>query len=131
METFDPAFESRIHISITYPPLSNDSRKTVWSNFLNRLRQSQLSAATLATTLTSDVGPVPAVSEGTENQDRVPGAHEVSEEDLIDLSKEELNGRQIKNIIKAAELLALEDKESLKVTHLKTVLGIMRGTLSD
>jgi hypothetical protein len=56
--------------------------------------------------------------------------HEIQEEDLATLSKENVNGRQIKNIIKAAELLSLQDKEPLKMEHLKIVMGIMRTSRS-
>ena len=34
MQTFDAAFQSRIHISLEYPELDAKSRKTVWQNFL-------------------------------------------------------------------------------------------------
>ena len=30
----DPAFQSRIHVSLEYPGLTSDSRKVIWSNFL-------------------------------------------------------------------------------------------------
>ncbi|KAK5020474.1 hypothetical protein LTR16_012580 [Cryomyces antarcticus] len=34
VDTFDAAFQSRIHISLDYPELSSDSRRMVWKNFL-------------------------------------------------------------------------------------------------
>jgi len=37
VETFDPAFQSRIHISLEYPDLSNESRRQIWQNFLDNI----------------------------------------------------------------------------------------------
>ncbi|KAI0419362.1 P-loop containing nucleoside triphosphate hydrolase protein [Xylaria grammica] len=36
----DPAFESRIDISMTYNPLTKDTRREIWSNFIRRLPSS-------------------------------------------------------------------------------------------
>ncbi|KAI9761672.1 MAG: Arginine N-methyltransferase 2 [Chaenotheca gracillima] len=36
VESFDAAFQSRIHVSIDYPDLSASSRRQVWSTFLSR-----------------------------------------------------------------------------------------------
>ncbi|KAI8715738.1 AAA domain-containing protein [Fusarium sp. LHS14.1] len=36
-EEIDPAFESRIDIILTYDHLSQDARRQIWSNFINRL----------------------------------------------------------------------------------------------
>ncbi|KAI0435815.1 P-loop containing nucleoside triphosphate hydrolase protein [Xylaria telfairii] len=36
----DPAFESRIDISIKYSPLTKDTRREIWSNFIRRLPSS-------------------------------------------------------------------------------------------
>ncbi|KAI0197182.1 putative AAA family ATPase [Xylaria flabelliformis] len=47
--------------------------------------------------------------------------------DHIDaLAKEPLNGRQIKNAVKAAKLLATADEVALNVDHIQTVLRVMR-----
>ena len=32
--SFDPAFESRIHLTINYPELSSDSRLHIWKTFV-------------------------------------------------------------------------------------------------
>merc|ERR1711939_202393 len=39
VNTFDTAFQSRIHISLNYPDLSLDSRKAIWTNFLALCRR--------------------------------------------------------------------------------------------
>lgn len=44
VQTFDPAFQSRIHISIDYPQLSIESRRTVWENFLRQHDLAQTAA---------------------------------------------------------------------------------------
>ncbi|KAI0000253.1 P-loop containing nucleoside triphosphate hydrolase protein [Xylariaceae sp. FL0662B] len=50
---------------------------------------------------------------------RVPGGVDISEEDLDVLAKHEINGRQIKNIVKAAESLAAFDGVKLDAAQLE------------
>ncbi|KAI9683791.1 MAG: hypothetical protein M1822_005981 [Bathelium mastoideum] len=38
-QAIDPAFNSRIHFKIHYPPLNFDDRMTIWKNFLLRVPQ--------------------------------------------------------------------------------------------
>ena len=108
VEAFDPAFESRIHISLAFPDLNDESRRKIWHNFLNLLTVNQDEAL-----------------EGSQASEE-SFKHEIKDEDLGMLSRESVNGRQIKNIIKAAELLSLEDKQPLRMEHLEIVMRITR-----
>ena len=85
----DPAFQSRIHISMEYPGLDKNSRMQVWKNFLAR---------------------------GVE--------HEITDEQVEMLAGVEINGRQIKNVLKTGQLLACHQGVKLKYEHLKTVLDV-------
>lgn len=49
---------------------------------------------------------------------------DVSESDLEELAKNNINGREIKNLIKTSRILA--GKESLKLKHINTVLGVRK-----
>ncbi|KAK7423533.1 hypothetical protein QQX98_000991 [Neonectria punicea] len=91
--SFDPAFESRIHLTIHYPNLDFNSRLHIWQTFVKRS------------------------SEGSG----------ISESELAELALEELNGRQIKNVVKTARLLAASERTSLSLGHVKTVFKIKRG----
>ncbi|KAI1505147.1 P-loop containing nucleoside triphosphate hydrolase protein [Biscogniauxia marginata] len=51
----------------------------------------------------------------------------LSKEDLVALAEEPINGRQIKNAVKAAKLLAMADDVTLSVNHINTVLRVMRN----
>lgn len=90
VETFDPAFQSRIHISLDYQELSIDSRKTVWDNFLNSSTQE----------------------------------HTISTTQMSELARMNMNGRQIKNILKIARLLASRKEEKLGYGHILTTLDV-------
>lgn len=90
VQTFDPAFQSRIHISLDYAELSIDSRKTVWKNFLDSSSQE----------------------------------HTISGEQVQELARMNVNGRQIKNILKIARLLASRKDEKLTLEHIKTTLDV-------
>lgn len=90
VETFDPAFQSRIHISLDYQELSVESRKTVWDNFLNSSTQE----------------------------------HVITKAQLTELARMNMNGRQIKNILKIARLLASRKEEKLNHEHILTTLDV-------
>ncbi|CAH0034031.1 unnamed protein product [Clonostachys rhizophaga] len=102
VDTIDPAFESRIHLSLEYPNLTDASREQVWRAFFE-----------------------PIDGQGDK-------AHELSDADIKELSKLDLNGRQIKNTIKMAKLLSWQREESLKMWHVKYVLKVQKlKNLSD
>lgn len=89
VKNMDPAFQSRIHISMEYPGLDKGSRMQVWKNFLAR---------------------------GVE--------HEIGEGEVESLAEVEINGRQIKNVLKTGQLLACHQGVKLRYEHLKTVLDV-------
>ncbi|KAL5435304.1 hypothetical protein PMIN07_006606 [Paraphaeosphaeria minitans] len=90
VNTFDPAFASRIHISLNYKELSIASRRTVWKNFL----------------------------------DNCPQEHVIDTKQLDELSRLNMNGRQIKNILKIARLLATRQDSKLNCGHIMTTLEV-------
>jgi SpoVK/Ycf46/Vps4 family AAA+-type ATPase len=90
MNNIDPAFYSRIHISLNYPELNPASRRQIWANFLNTSKYQ----------------------------------HNLSEQDLDGLSLVNLNGRQIKNVLKTSQLLALRNCKELSKSFVEKVLTI-------
>ncbi|SCO39485.1 related to TOB3 (member of AAA-ATPase family) [Fusarium fujikuroi] len=93
VSAFDPAFESRIHLTIHYPNLDYTSRLHIWKTFVN-------------------IG---------------DDESSLSEDELGELASVELNGRQIKNVVKTARLLATHEKTQLAMSHISTVLRIKKG----
>ncbi|OAQ97799.1 hypothetical protein LLEC1_02557 [Akanthomyces lecanii] len=91
----DDAFQSRIHLTLEYPNLDAVARRTIWTTFLDRA--------------TCDDG---------------SGKGDIDENALSTLSAIDLNGRQIKNIMKMSQLLAMQTGFSLSFEHVKTVLRI-------
>lgn len=87
VDNIDGAFESRIHLSLQYSSLSVDSRRHVWTKFL-------------------------------ENMSRSDG---FTPEQIDGLAQIELNGRQIKNILKTSQLLATSKDEPLNFGHVQIV----------
>ena len=92
VDTFDPAFRSRIHISLEYNELSPQSRRQVWKNFLEPL--------------------------GADDR------HCITDRELGLLARMSMNGRQIKNVLKIAQLLALHKKKPLAYEHIMNVLDV-------
>lgn len=95
VETFDEAFQSRIHVALRYGELTTKAKKTVWKMFLDMCRESQA----------CEVG-------------------DFSESDLDALSRHSLNGRQIKNVVRTAQALALHEKIKMDLNHIKKVLDV-------
>ncbi|KAL8356165.1 hypothetical protein RB601_001463 [Gaeumannomyces tritici] len=96
-ENLDPAFESRIHLSIRYPRLDCVSRLEIWRTFAGKRKEGG------------------------------KGMEGLEEEELAELAGEELNGRQIKNVVKTARLLAARSGGLLRLEHVKMVLRVKNG----
>ncbi|KEF53265.1 uncharacterized protein A1O9_10713 [Exophiala aquamarina CBS 119918] len=93
-EDFDPAFLSRIHVTVEYPPLTAERRANVWRNLAEKMmRDSSLSGkddeiwATLG-------------------------------RDYI------MNGREIKNALRTAHCLAKEENKPLNLAGIHRVLEL-------
>lgn len=90
IDNIDSAFQSRIHISLSYPDLDHSTRRHIWGNFLKLLGVLDSWSA----------------------------------KDLDDLAEMELNGRQIKNVLKSAALLSARKDEPLSRAYVDKVLAI-------
>lgn len=89
--SLDHAFQSRVDLFLPYRDLQPAARRRVWDNFIQR--------AGGAERFEVDVGPGSA--------------------DLEDLAQIPLNGREIKNLIKSANLLTLKGGEKITAERLK------------
>ncbi|KAJ5756934.1 uncharacterized protein N7511_007116 [Penicillium nucicola] len=95
VETFDDAFQSRIHVALRYGDLTSKAKRSIWKMFLERVRA-------------------------------IEGVHiaSFSEEDYDMLSRHTLNGRQIKNSVRTAQALAVNESSPLSMEHIKRVLEV-------
>jgi len=93
---FDEGFKSRIQLAVHYDKLSQNTRKRVWENFINRLesfKDSQIDIIDMRLHLT-------------------------------DLSRYPLNGREIRNAITTARQLAMFRKTPVDFKCLRHCIGI-------
>ncbi|KAJ5645717.1 hypothetical protein N7507_011728 [Penicillium longicatenatum] len=95
VETFDDAFQSRIHVALRYGDLAPKAKRSIWKMFLERVRG----------------------IEGVQTA-------EFSENDYDVLARHTLNGRQIKNSVRTAQALAVNEKTPLSMDHIKRVLDV-------
>ncbi|KAF2193097.1 hypothetical protein K469DRAFT_715133 [Zopfia rhizophila CBS 207.26] len=102
VETFDEAFQSRIHMGIKYENLTRNARKEVWQQFVGKVRR-------------------------VEGQDIV----EFKDSDFVELSKKVLNGRQIKNAVKVAQSIALSEETPFSMKHIARVLDVAEDFDAD
>ncbi|KAJ2904467.1 hypothetical protein MKZ38_007998 [Zalerion maritima] len=96
VETFDDAFQSRIHIALRYDNLELKAKKSIFKIFIERVRV-------------------------MEKLEVMP----FTEEDYTSLAKFELNGRQIKNTVRTAQALAVNKGEPLGMKHIRQVLDVL------
>lgn len=150
VQTFDAAFQSRIHISLEYPELDKPARKAIWRGFLERHNLAQANARSkpavpmpgsvkrqptkkrIASSLVPDTNgdtndrvderddTINKVDE--ELHQRLTEPHKISPDEITKLSDLRINGRQIKNFLKTAQLLAIYKEEPLSYSHLETVV---------
>jgi hypothetical protein len=100
VDTFDDAFKSRIHVPLKYTGLDVSSRKQIWRNFLDR-----------------------AEGDDGANNDKGKSAA-IDEKGLEQLAQHDLNGRQIKGIVRTATSLARYDGKNLDLETLEQVVEI-------
>lgn len=106
--TFDDAFQSRIHIALRYNALDYEARSKVWNIFLSRV---------------TALRPLPL--EGKSFEGRSPNSGpSFGTAEIAELAKRDLNGRQIKNAVRSAQALALDEGEPLSMNHLKEILDL-------
>jgi len=102
VETFDDAFQSRIHVALRYGDLTTKAKRSVWNMFIEMCRAQK--------------GCEVAV---------------FSDNDLDALSRHQLNGRQIKNIVRTAQALALNEGAVLGLSHVKKVMEVAESFERD
>jgi hypothetical protein len=102
VETFDAAFVSRIHLSLRFQNLTTKAKRTVWKLFIERVKD----------------------KEGMQ-------VAAITEQDLNDLSRREVNGRQIKNLVRAAQALAVHEDVPLSMAHIKRVIDVAESFEMD
>ena len=112
VETFDEAFQSRIHIALRYSDLDRKAKKQIWNSFLNIVAKDEASGD---------------FANGTDT----PLREVVTKDELENLSRRELNGRQIKNVVRTAQALAHNKGERLGMDHLREVLEVTEGFERD
>lgn len=98
VSTFDAAFQSRIHLTIDYPKLDYRSKMLVWQTFIRP------------------------------QSDASKYGSSIEEKDLKTLAKIDMNGREIKNTVKTARLLASQKRAPLSMEHVATVLRVKEGS---
>jgi hypothetical protein len=90
--TFDEAFKSRIQLALHYPKLTEGDRRKIWRNFTRMLKE----------------------IEDIDAEDL--------DDNIDDLAKHEMNGREIRNAVTTARQLAQFKKEKLRYSHLELVI---------
>lgn len=141
VQSFDLAFQSRIDISLNYPDLDIKSRKLVWRNFLAKHNEAQATAR--------EHPPKPSVSAAKASSPGKPKTkelltdeekelhsqqtlpHSLKESDITKLSQLKVNGRQIKNCLKLARLIASQKNESLSYQHVEDVMSATQHLLNQ
>lgn len=143
-EEIDPAFHSRIHISLPFADLTETNREQIWRHFAKhtekrheanaakRKAMTQKQEAVAPSSVEANDEPSEIGTKTTAESAPVTDRHhdkliELSSSDFRKLSQTPLNGRQIKNAFKTAVLLASYKKEKVQMKHVKTALKTIDG----
>ena len=102
VQTFDEAFVSRIHLSLRYEELSIKARLRVWKLFIEKVKSTEGLAVS-----------------------------NITERDYESLAKRDVNGRQIKNLVRAAQALAVNESVPLNMSHVKRVIDVAESFVRD
>ena len=97
---FDKAFQSRIHLTINYPHLDMHRRSKIWVNFFGTIKSSSYNSSSWTP---SDI------------------------EDLA--SAYDINGREIKNLLKTALAIAEYGQRELTKEDIKQVYEVNRKAI--
>ena len=114
LSNIDPAFLSRCHVHLRYPPLSIQSRSTIWKNFLSRLQHIPPPSLRLHQTL----------SEQPSRRETASVTVTLSASDLNILAAWNLNGREIKNVVKNAHLWCSYNSSELTLERIEAAIGV-------
>ena len=136
VQTFDAAFQSRIHISIDYPELDAKSRRQIWKSFLAQHDVAQAASRekppkALTSAAKAQDGAEIAQEDDKELHRKRTLPHTMSEIDVDLLSGLTMNGRQIKNILKNAQLLASKRGVGLAREHVTAVMEVTQHLLNS
>jgi hypothetical protein len=94
----DPAFLSRISVAIKYSDLGNDARKAIWIKFLEMAKVRIISPQ-------KKIADGPASGEKpTANGTDTTAQEAITTKDLKRWSEKPLNGRQVKQVCRAAQV---------------------------
>ncbi|KAI1855055.1 hypothetical protein JX265_012410 [Neoarthrinium moseri] len=133
VETFDDAFQSRIHIALRYDELDTKAKKAIFKIFIDRVR-AQVSEAQKPAPLTkSDINGSGSgqVSAKTPDSKKALGCVDFTDEDYNTLARHTLNGRQIKNTVRTAQALAVQRGEPLSMKHITQFLDVLQSFERD
>lgn len=107
--TFDEAFKSRIQLALQYRPLDQPSRRRIWQNFVDMMRENQKVD----------------YDEGADEDERTAA---VDFDDIVAhldaLAAYEMNGRQIRNALATARSLAVFERETLDWDRIKDAIEV-------
>jgi SpoVK/Ycf46/Vps4 family AAA+-type ATPase len=97
--TIDTAFRSRVSLHLLFQSLSREARETVWRKFLQRLPENNR-----ITDVTDESSTTPQNASTNENgEDEISTGYDdkpLDDEDMKELSLWQLNGREIKTVVK-------------------------------
>lgn len=121
VETFDDAFQSRIHVALRYGDLASKAKRSIWKMFLERVRA--IEGVKVATFTENDYD---MLARHTLN-----GRQVCYRQQTADSTANRANSRlllttvhQIKNSVRTAQALAVNESSPLSMDHIKRVLEV-------
>ncbi|KIJ30964.1 hypothetical protein M422DRAFT_186501, partial [Sphaerobolus stellatus SS14] len=115
--TYDPAVKSRIQLTLNFKNLSESGRRALWEKFMEKAREkAQERAQEKAQEKTRERAPERA----PENESKSP--YPKLGPPSRSITKLPYNGREIKNTVQLAQLLAISQKKDLEWEHVRSIV---------
>lgn len=108
VKAFDKAFHSRISIALHYDDLDTNARVQIWETFLQMASKSATTKKRESDDVTKQVTPVVMPSK----------------EELLSIAEHQLNGRQIKTMVRLSHALATSKAEPLTLAHITSTIDL-------
>lgn len=118
VETFDDAFQSRIHVALRYGELTTKAKRAVWKLFLERVKAKD--GVEIVKFKESDFDALARHNLNGRQVSLVPGDLRILLEELVNAN----SFLQIKNSVRTAQALAVNEKQPLSMAHITRVLEV-------
>lgn len=123
-QNVDSAFRSRLSLHLLFHPLTTNSRLTIWRKFLSRLQRASTNPTVALGGSSSSSEKAKLSTKTSALQNKECRGVDINENDLKELARWPLNGREIKTAIKMVKLWCDYKAQELTLARLENGIKV-------